>query len=282
VAAALIHPNWDKPPLGITDGFSLNDREGRGLASLREAAPLIPVDTPIAVTFLPGEDVAARVKATVAVRELGFEPMPHFSARRESPRRMTSRATSRRWSAQAGVSPRVHRRGRPAGAGRTHFDTLGADRDGGVRAQRDQGRGRRRPPGRASPTWTDEQRWDVLVREGGARSRRAAWRRLIVTQFGFDPDAFLAWPLKLRALGIDCAGADRRAGGGRASSACWRSRRAAAWAPRRRCSGSTGFPVTNLLGSAGPGQSLVDALRQGPRARSMAGCAWTSIPSAAW
>jgi methylenetetrahydrofolate reductase (NADPH) len=51
-------------------------------ASLRDAAPLIPADTPMAVTFLPGEDAAARVAATVAVRELGFEPMPHFSARR--------------------------------------------------------------------------------------------------------------------------------------------------------------------------------------------------------
>ena len=81
MAAALIHPNWDKPPLGITDGFSL-EMTAKDEASLRDAAHLIPADTPIAVTFLPGEDVAARVKATVAVRELGFEPMPHFSARR--------------------------------------------------------------------------------------------------------------------------------------------------------------------------------------------------------
>ena len=66
MAAALIHPNWDKPPLGITDGFSL-EMTAKDEASLRDAAHLIPADTPIAVTFLPGEDVAARFK-----KEAGF------------------------------------------------------------------------------------------------------------------------------------------------------------------------------------------------------------------
>lgn len=79
--ASIIHPNWDKTPDGITDGFSL-EMTAKDEASLRDASPLIPAETPIAVTFLPGEDVGARVAATIAVRELGFEPMPHFSARR--------------------------------------------------------------------------------------------------------------------------------------------------------------------------------------------------------
>ena len=81
MAYAQIHPNWDKEPAGITDGYSL-EMTAKDIESLREAAPLIPADTPVAVTFLPGEEAGARIAATVAVRDLGFEPMPHFSARR--------------------------------------------------------------------------------------------------------------------------------------------------------------------------------------------------------
>ena len=52
MAKPLIHPNWDKDPAGITDGFSL-EMTAKDEASLRDAAPLIPADTPIAVTFRP-------------------------------------------------------------------------------------------------------------------------------------------------------------------------------------------------------------------------------------
>jgi methylenetetrahydrofolate reductase (NADPH) len=76
-----IHPNWDREPNGITDGFSL-EMTARDEPSLRDAAPLIPAETPVAITFLPGETYDARVAAVRAARNLGFEPMPHFSARR--------------------------------------------------------------------------------------------------------------------------------------------------------------------------------------------------------
>ena len=65
MAKPLIHPNWDKAPAGITDGFSL-EMTAKDIESLREAAPLIPADTPVAVTFLPGEEAEARIAATVA------------------------------------------------------------------------------------------------------------------------------------------------------------------------------------------------------------------------
>ena len=77
MAIPQIHPNWDKPPTIITHGYSL-EMTAKDQPSLHDAAPLIPAETPIAVTFLPGEDAAARIAATVAVRQLGFEPMPHF------------------------------------------------------------------------------------------------------------------------------------------------------------------------------------------------------------
>ena len=70
-SSALIHPNWDLPPAGITDGFSL-EMTAKDEASLRDAAPLIPAETPIAVTYLPGEEVDARVAATIAVPFASF------------------------------------------------------------------------------------------------------------------------------------------------------------------------------------------------------------------
>nr|WP_209371317.1 methylenetetrahydrofolate reductase [Brevibacterium renqingii] len=55
---------------------------GKDVEKLREAAPAIPHGTRINVTFLGNEDLRMRVEAAQAVRELGFTPAPHISARR--------------------------------------------------------------------------------------------------------------------------------------------------------------------------------------------------------
>ena len=78
---AEIHPNWEREPAYITEGFSI-EMTAKDIQGLRDAAPLLPPDTPVAVTFLPGETLEARLAAAKEVRALGFEPMPHFSARR--------------------------------------------------------------------------------------------------------------------------------------------------------------------------------------------------------
>src|SRR5882757_4521782 len=54
----------------------------KDVEALRGARHGIPSGTAISVTFLPGEDMAARVSAAAVVRSLGFEPVPHISARR--------------------------------------------------------------------------------------------------------------------------------------------------------------------------------------------------------
>lgn len=64
----------------MTD-YSL-EMTAKDVESLHAARSLIPAGTQISVTFLPGEDLDARVAAARTVRELGFEPMPHISARR--------------------------------------------------------------------------------------------------------------------------------------------------------------------------------------------------------
>jgi methylenetetrahydrofolate reductase (NADPH) len=199
MAHTLIHPNWDRPPIGITEGFSL-EMTAKDEASLRDAAPLIPAETPIAITFLPGEDVAARVAATVAVRQLAFEPMPHFSARR-----ITSEDDFEGYLkavvGQAGVTRAFIVAGDPPAPVGPYFDTsaliaTGAFERSGIRAIGIGGH----PEGH--PNMTVDQCWQVLEMKVADISARGM-APLIVTQFGFDPDAFLAWLKELRTRGID-------------------------------------------------------------------------------
>lgn len=256
-AADLIHPNWDKDPALITDGFSL-EMTAKDEGSLRDAAPLIPAETPIAITYLPGEDPAARVAATVAVRELGCEPMPHFSARRILSsddfegylRAVVERAGVKRCFIVAGDPPE------PQGP---YFDTMALIRTGAFERAGVQAIGVGGHP-EGHPNMTTEQCWAVLdakVREIEARGMAA----LIVTQFSFDPDACLAWLKELRVRGIHCPvrmGVPGPAG----------IKRLLAYAARCGVGASAsvmkkyGVSITNLLGTAGP-DKLVDAFAQG-------------------
>jgi methylenetetrahydrofolate reductase (NADPH) len=257
VLASLIHPNWDKTPERITDGFSL-EMTAKDEASLRDAAPLIPAETPIAITYLPGEDAAARVAATVAVRELGFEPMPHFSARRITSeddfetylRAVVEKAGVTRCFIVAGDPPE------PVGP---YFDTTaliatGAFERSGIKAIGIGGH----PEGH--PNMTEAECWAVLDRKVADITARGM-APLIVTQFGFDPEAFLTWLKHLRARGIDAPvriGVPGPAG----------IKRLLTFAARCGVGASTsvlkkyGISVTNLLGSAGP-DKLVDAFANG-------------------
>ena len=79
--SSVIHPAWGRAPLGMTDGYSL-EMTAKDIPALRAAAPRIAPETPIAITFLPNEMMDARIAAAAEVRALGFEPMPHLSARR--------------------------------------------------------------------------------------------------------------------------------------------------------------------------------------------------------
>jgi len=257
MAKPLIHPNWDKAPDGVTDGFSL-EMTAKDIEALRDAAPLIPADTPVAVTFLPGEEAEARIAATVAVREMGFEPMPHFSARRITSeddfegylKAVVERAGVTRCFIVAGDPPE------PQGP---YFDTsaliaTGAFERAGIKAIGVGGH----PEGH--PNMSTEQCWEVLelkVRE----IERRGMAPLVVTQFGFDPDAFLTWLKELRARGIECPvriGIPGPAG----------IKRLLAFAARCGVGASAsvmkkyGVSITNLLGTAGP-DKLVDAFAKG-------------------
>lgn len=247
-----IHPNWERPPVGITEGYSL-EITAKDIDSLRAAAPFIADETPVAVTFLPGEEQAARVAATVAVRELGFEPMPHFSARR-----ITSsdefedylQAVVR----EAGVQRCFLVAGDPPEPQGPYFDSSaliesGAFERAGIKAIGIGGH----PEGH--PVMSPQQCWEVIDKKIEAIESRGM-APLIVTQFGFDPDTLLAWLQELRSRGVEVpvrigipgpAGIKRLL---RYAKHCGVGASASVLA-------KYGISLTRLMGSAGP-DKLVD------------------------
>ena len=249
----LIHPNWARAPHGVTEGFSL-EMTAKDIESLTAAAPLIPADTPVAVTYLPGETVEARVAATVAVRRLGFEPMPHFSARRIlSPERFEEYLHA--VVQQAGVQRCFVVAGDPPEPEGPFFDTsaliaTGAFERAGIKAIGVGGH----PEGH--PNMSVAECWQVLeAKIADIESRGLA--TLIVTQFGFDPDAVLAWLVELRARGID---APVRVGipGPASIKALLRFAARCGVGASASVMKKYGVSLTNLIGSAGP-DKLVDA-----------------------
>ncbi len=65
----------------LVSGYSI-EMTAKDVPQLESAAAMIPQGTKIPITFLPGESSTARVAAAVRVRQLGFLPIPHISARR--------------------------------------------------------------------------------------------------------------------------------------------------------------------------------------------------------
>jgi methylenetetrahydrofolate reductase (NADPH) len=68
-------------PVELLNDFTIEITAKDG-DKFREAAPLLPQGTQVSVTFLPGEEFDMRVATVKLVKELGFIPMPHLSARR--------------------------------------------------------------------------------------------------------------------------------------------------------------------------------------------------------
>lgn len=196
---AQIHPNWDREPEYITEGFSI-EMTAKDIDGLREAAPKLPSKTPVAVTFLPGEALEARLAAAKEVRALGFEPMPHFSARRihseaefkSMLEKMVEEAGVKRCFVIAGDTPEPEG---PYPDSPTLIET-GLFEANGIVAIGIAGH----PEGH--PNMTIEECFAVLDRKCAMINERGM-KPIIVTQFGFDPDAFMQWLIDLREKGID-------------------------------------------------------------------------------
>ncbi len=240
----------------ITDRYSI-EVTAKDLGALQDAAPMIAPNTPMSVTFLPDEAPQARVAAAVAVRRLGFEPMPHFSARR-----IVSETAFEDYLhavvQQAGVTRCFVVAGDPATAMGPYTDTMsliqtGAFERAGVRVIGIGGH----PEGH--PVMSVDKCWTVLeakVREIERRGMGA----LIVTQFGFNEDAVLAWLKELRHRGLDTPvriGIPGPAGIKTLLKFAARCGVGASTAVMKKY----GVSITNLLGSAGP-DALVTSFAQ--------------------
>lgn len=254
MATPTIHPAWDLPQDGPTHGFSL-EVTAADTDALVAAAPHIPPETPVAVTYLQGETIDARVAAAKTVRSLGFEPMSHFSARRIESfeefqtylSRVVQEADVRRCFVIAGDPDQ------PAGPFEDSLALIktGAFEQAGIKVIGIGGH----PEGH--PNMTEAQRFEVLEAKCAEIEKRGM-APLIVTQFGFDAAPFLSWLKELRARGIDTPvriGIPGPAGIKtliRFAARCGVGASASVLA-------KYGISITKLIGTAGP-DKLVDAL----------------------
>ncbi len=252
----LIHPNWDLPMVRVTDGFSI-EITAKDVDAFRNVAPSLPPDTPVSVTFLPGEEPDARIAAATAVRELGFEPMPHFSARR-----IESHAEFESYLQAVVQQAKVRRcfviagdRDTPAGpfADSSALIATGCFEKAGIKAIGIAGH----PEGH--PQMSAEQRWDILKKKAADIEDRGM-ATLIVTQFGFDAGSLLGWLKELRERGL---GMPVRVGVPGPAGIKTLLRFAARCGVQASASvmAKYGISITQLLGSAGPDQ-MVDALSE--------------------
>lgn len=251
---AAIHPSWEQPRGNMVDGYSL-EMTAKETKGLREAAPLIRPGTQVAVTFLPGEEIEQRVEAAVLVRELGFEPIVHLSARR-----ITSEDELDKYLAdittKAGVKRVFIIAGDPPEAEGPYSDSLQIIETGLLEKHGIEIVGIGGHP-EGHPNNTKDELWDWMERKVAA-IRAHGMTPLVVTQFAFDDDAIVAWLAEMRTRGIDVPvrlGVPGPAG----------IKRLLGFA--RRCGVGVsanvmkkyGVSVTNLLGSSGP-DKLVDSL----------------------
>lgn len=244
---AAIHPDWEKPRTNMVDGYSL-EMTAKETEGLREAAPFIRPGTQIAVTFLPGEEIAQRVEAAVLVRELGFEPIVHLSARRiESEQQLDDYL--RDITTKAGVKRVFIIAGDPPEPEGPYSDSLQIIETGLLEKHGIEIVGVGGHP-EGHPNNTPAELWDWMERKIAA-IRTHGMTPLVVTQFAFDDDAIVEWVAEMRGRGIDVPvrlGVPGPAG----------IKRLLGFAKRCGVGASAnvmkkyGISLTNLLGSAGP------------------------------
>ena len=251
---AAIHPDWEKPRRNMVDGYSL-EMTAKELDGLREAAPLIRPGTQVAVTFLPGEEMEQRVAAAKLVRELGFEPIVHLSARRltsvEELDNYLSRITT-----EAGVKRVFLIAGDPPEPEGPFEDSLQVIESGllekhGIAIAGVGGHPEGHPNVSKADLWVWMERKIAALRTRGIVP-------LVVTQFAFDDDAIVEWVGEMRARGIDVPvrlGVPGPAGIKRLLGFAARCGVGASASVMKKY----GVSVTNLFGRAGP-DKLVDSL----------------------
>jgi len=237
----------------LIDDFSL-EMTGKDVPGLLEAARAIPQGTRINVTFLGNEDLEMRVAAAKAVKDAGFVPVPHISARR-----IASEAQLREFLQalqEVGATEHIFAVGgdpaTPEGPYDSAYDIIrsGILPEYGVKEVSISGY----PEGH--PDISDELLWEHLQKKAASLAEQGLGA-VILTQFAFDTDPVRAWIEKVRQLGIDATiriGTPGPAG----------IKRLLNFARRFGVGANAmivkkyGFSLTNLLGTAGPDRFITD------------------------
>ncbi|OLT08037.1 5,10-methylenetetrahydrofolate reductase [Kocuria sp. CNJ-770] len=246
-------PTGSPAAVQMLPGFSL-EMTGRDVPALQEAGPGIPPGTRINVTFLAHEDPALRVAAARAVREHGFVPVPHVSARR-----LRSRAELDAFLvhlAEAGAAEQVLVVGGDPGTAQGPYeDALAVIRSGALQRHGVRGVGIGGYP-EGHPAVDDDVLWSALAAKTAAL-REQGLEATVITQFGFDTAPVLSWLAEARRRGIDApvrigvpgpAGVRRLLGHARRFGV----------ATSAGIAQKYGLSLTHLLGTAGPDRFLHD------------------------
>ncbi|MBV6776311.1 methylenetetrahydrofolate reductase [Xanthomonas euvesicatoria] len=182
----------------VTEAYSL-EVSAKDIGALTNAAPRILPGCAMFIPYLPGQNEAARLAAAQMVRSLGFEPVPHLSARRIGSLGELQACIARLVD-EAGVTRCLVIAGDPSTPKGPFPDSVSLIETGvfersGIRTIAVAGHPERHPILR-----TTEQ-WEVLERKCRSIQERGM-APLIVTQFGFDADIVVTWLEALRARGM--------------------------------------------------------------------------------
>ena len=251
---AHIAPAPDKTAaLELVDGFSL-EMTGKDVPGLQEAASVIPAGTKINVTFLGNEDLEMRVAASKAVKDLGFVPVPHISARRLKSQDQLEEFLGR--LQEVGATEHVFSvGGDPAVPEGPYPDSLSVIRTGilqkyGVKEVSIAGYPEGHPDIKDDVLWRHLEDKSAALKEQGLDA-------VILTQFSFDTDPVMGWIKDVRSRGIDTEiriGTPGPAG----------IKRLLGFARRFGIGANAmivkkyGFSLTNLMGTAGPDRFVSD------------------------
>lgn len=237
----------------LVDQFSL-EMTGKDVPGLREAAHAIPQGTKINVTFLGNEDLEMRVAASKAVKELGFIPVPHISARRLQSQAQLEEFLTR--LQEVGATEHVFAvGGDPAEPEGPYPDSLSVIRSGilqkyGVKEVSIAGYPEGHPDIPTDVLWHHLEEKSTALKEQGLDA-------VILTQFAFDTDPVMEWIMAVRDRGITSPIRIGTPGPAGIKRLIAFSRRFGVGANAMIVK-KYGFSLTNLMGTAGPDKFVSD------------------------
>jgi len=227
---------------------------GKDVPALLEAKHAIAPGTRVNVTYLGNEDLPMRVAASKAVKENGFVPVPHISARRLHSRDELTEFLQALKDADV-IESVFSVGGDPNPPFGPYSDSLQVIQTGllqqyGAKHVSIAGY----PEGH--PDIPDEALWSALTGKYAALTE-AGLGITVLTQFLFDIDATVAWIEQVREHGVDShirIGVPGPAGIGRLLKFATRFGVGA----NAMIVKKYGFSLTNLMGTAGPDKFITE------------------------